>query len=287
MKKGSPNKVPRIVKPLILVVLIAAVLVIAFRTHWALGLGAVVVLAAGLALANRPAIYAQRGNAAYAKGDTTEALAWLEKAYRTKRMHPLQQVGYGYLLLKTGEPERAEAVLQQVASTAKNREAIMQARINLSTALWLRGRREEALGLLEDVFGEFKNTTVYGNLGYFKLLGGDLEEALAFNLEAYAYNDDDMTIADNLAQTYYMLDRLEEAEDIYAKVIVKSPKHADSYYYYARTLQRLGRTGEAREQAERARDKELALVTTLTRDDVERLARELGASEETATSKEA
>lgn len=278
--KRGYERVLRMVKPLAIAVVILIAIVAAFRTHWALGLGVVVVLLGGLVLWNRPFLYAQRGNAAYMKGDRDQALMWLEKAYETKRMQPAHQVGYGYLLLKKGELERGEAVLREAAANAKSREAKMQARTNLATALWLKGERTEAVRLLEDVFGEFKNTTVYGNLGYFMVLQGDLEEALTFNLEAYAYNDDDVTIADNLAQTYYMLGRLEEAEEMYAKVIAKSPKHADSYYYYAKTLQRLGRIEEAREQAERALEKELALVTTLTRDDVERLARELRAGEE-------
>ena len=59
-------------------------------------------------------------------------------------------------------------------------------------------------------------------------------------------------------------------------MIAKTPKHAESYYFYAQTLHKLGRTQEAREQLETALGKELALVTPLTKEDIELFASQLG-----------
>ncbi|MEK8127592.1 tetratricopeptide repeat protein [Paenibacillus filicis] len=266
---------PPIVKNLLKIAAVVIVVVLLFKLHWALGTGVVVVSIGVFVFLNRSALYAQRGNMAYMKGDQAKALELLEKANGFKRVVPQHRIGYGFLLMKAGKPEEAERVFQEIQRLSPPREILMQARINLSTAYWLQGRHSESLALMEEVMGEYKNTLAYGNLGYFKVLNGDLEEALVLNQEAYEFNDNDVTILDNLAQNYYLLGRVEEAADMYAKVMDKSPKHAESYYFYALTLQKLGRLEEAREQSEKAISRDLALVTPLTRADLERLEEQL------------
>jgi tetratricopeptide (TPR) repeat protein len=277
---------PPLVKLILKVVAVLVVIVIGFRLHWALGLAMVVLPTAYFVYANRSAIYAQRGNIAYMKGDRERALQLMEKAYNTKPTFPQHQVGYGYLLMKVGEPDKAERVFDEVLRTTKARDVVMQAKLNLATSYWLQGKQDEAYSMMQEMSQEFKNTLVYGNFGYFQLLRGELEEALVYNLEAYAFNDNDLTIMDNLAQTYYLLGRYSEAEEQYGKVIAKTPKHADSYYYYALTLQQQGQPDAAREQIEKAMEKELALVTSLTREELELLAKQLGAAAATVTMQE-
>lgn len=269
------------VKGFIRLVVIVVAVIVGFRIHWGAGLGVIALLAGYGIYTNRAAYYAQKGNIAYTQGDKENALAWMEKAYRTRPNHPQHRVSYAYMLIKSGDTARAEQVLNEVLAGKPASDIRMHALINKATVHWLQNKPEEALRLMEDVYGEFKNTTVYGNLGYFKLLQGEqLEDALAFNQEAYAFNDSDVTILDNLAQNYFMLGRLEEARDMYVKVLEKAPKHAESYYYYALTLQRLGQTEEAREQIVKALEREPALVTSVTREDIEQAAEELGALRE-------
>ena len=208
------------------------------------------------------------------KGDEEKALVMLEKAYQTKGANPQQMIGYAYLLMKTGNLERSEKLLKELLGNPLSDPMRLLANVNLATNYWLQGNQDEGYHVLEELSGEYKNTQLYSNLGYFKILrGDDLEEALAYNQEAYEYNSDDLTILDNLAQNYYFLGRLDEANEIYDKVMDKSPKSADSYYYHALTLKGLGQIKEAREQVELAKDKKLALVTTITKDDIEKLSR--------------
>ncbi|TLS51541.1 tetratricopeptide repeat protein [Paenibacillus antri] len=230
----------------------------------------VLLLAAFYAL--RPTWYAGRGNAELMKGNAEKALRLFEKSANLPNAKPPQAIGYAYLLMKAGDPVKAERVLEEALPKTKPGIPRMQGQLNLATALWLQGKRDEAVALLEEVHKEYKNTTVYANLGYFKLLRGDLEEALAINREAQEYNDSDVSILDNLAQTYYMLGRYEEAAQWYEKTIEKKPKHAESYYYYALTLQKLGKPEEALEQARAAAGKPLSLVTPCTREAVDGLA---------------
>ncbi|WP_405083589.1 tetratricopeptide repeat protein [Paenibacillus psychroresistens] len=134
--------------------------------------------------------------------------------------------------------------------------------------------------MLEEVFEQYKNSLVYGNLGYFKLLNGDFESALAFNQEAYAYNGDDKTIVDNLAYNYYMLGQLEQAEEMFALLIPKSPKFADPHYFYALTLEKLGKLDEAAEQIQIAQSKDIAFITPIIRAEIDQAALRLNVSSE-------
>ncbi|WP_019536537.1 tetratricopeptide repeat protein [Paenibacillus ginsengihumi] len=271
------------IKGIIRLAVVVIVMLVAFRIDWSVGFLAMGLLACYGIYLNRAAFYAQKGNVAYSQGDKEGALAWMEKAYRTKPNHPQHKISYAFMLIQSGDTVKADQVLNEVLAGKPAKDIRMQAMLNKATVQWLQNKPEEALRLLEDLYGEFKNTTVYGNLGYFKLLQGkQLEQALAFNQEAYAFNDSDVTILDNLAQNYFLLGRLEEARDMYARAMEKAPKYAESYYYYALTLQRLGQTEEAREQIVKALEREQAIVTSVTREDIERLAEELGALREPA-----
>ncbi|GBF75817.1 hypothetical protein PA598K_04249 [Paenibacillus sp. 598K] len=264
---------------LALSVLMFAVIIVvvggAFLLHWLAGVAVVVLLVGYGYYSNRPMLYSMRANAAFMQGQEDKALALLEKTAALPNAGAQVLAHYGYLLLRKGELARAEQVFRDGLTKAKRREDEMQIKINLSTVYWLQHRREEALTLLEAIFNKFKNTMVYGNLGYLKLLSGQHEEALAFNLEAYDYNSEDQTIRDNLAQTYYMLGRYEEAEEMYKQVIAKSPKFAEPYYYYARTLKQLGKVDEAREQCEAALGRPAALIPSTSPEEVRQLAAEL------------
>lgn len=260
---------PQIVKALLIIAGIAIVIVIGFQVHWLLGTGMIAALLVYMIRVNFPVLYAMRANAAYVQGEQDKALALLEKAYQSKQAKLQHHIQYAFVLMKAGKPEKAEQVLQKLLQITNSTDIRMQAKSNLATAYWLLNKQEEAIQLLEEVYREYKTVTVVGNLGYFMLLKGDLESALAFNEEAFEYDDDDLTIMDNLAQNYYMLGRLEEAASMYEKVMTKSPKHAESYYYYAKTLEGLGRQEEAAEQAGLADEKMLAMVTNITKSEIE------------------
>ena len=278
-KQLGGKKMPPIVKALLPVVVVVVLIVIAFNVHTLLGIGLIVAIIGWGVYANRAIIHATRGNMAYSRGDEDAALAYMEKAYRTKRAMPQHLSGYAFLLNRKGKPEEAERILKEVLSKQLPDPVRIQVSVNLATAYYLQGKKEEACELLEQFYPEFKNTQLYGTLGYYKLLRGDnLEDVLNFNLEAYEYNSDDLTILDNLAQNYYFLGRLEEARDMYEKVMSKQPKSADPYYFYALTLQKLGREEEAREQIEKALHRDLALVSPLPKAEIRELAKQLGAS---------
>lgn len=259
-----------ILRNLLIFVVIVIVIFIVFKIHWVLGVGVIAgILLYGFYM-NRSTVWVLKANAAYGRGELEKALVLHEKAYASKFRKQQHAISYAFMLMKAGKPEAAEQVLQEAIRSVKSEDIKMQAKYNLATAHWLLNKREKALNLLEEVYRDYKTVTVVGNLGYFKLLN-DPESALTFNEEAYEYDDSDLTIVDNLAQNYFLLGRFEEAAKLYDKVMEKNPKHAESYYYYARTLEELGQGEEASAQAILAIERPLAMVTNITKEEMEQL----------------
>jgi Flp pilus assembly protein TadD len=182
-----------LINVLSIIIILVTALIFAFKTHYLLGIDLVLLLLGFALFRARANYYALRGAGLFNKGENEQALVWFKKAYDSKPCPEAHQIGYSYILMRTGNAKQAEPILKQIQHTTKSKDNRIQAQSNLATSYWLQGRKEECLSLLEEVFEEYKNSLVYGNLGYFKLLNGDVEAALAFNLEAYAYNSDDKT----------------------------------------------------------------------------------------------
>jgi tetratricopeptide (TPR) repeat protein len=262
----------KVVKRLLRLAVIGVALYFAFKFHWAAGIVAAVIMLGYAFYHSRSNLYSYRGNIAYMRGDINQAFEWLDKAYKLKTSSAETKISYSFLLLKKQEPDQAEKVLNEIFEMPDSKDVIMQTKMNLALAYWMQGKKVAGYELLQDVFSQFKNTVSYGNLGCFKLLLGKYDEALAFNLEAYDYNEDDAAILDNLGQSYYFTGQYKKAEEIYQKLIngVKPPKFAEPYYYFALTLEHLGNLEEAAEQLNIAADKEISMISPITKAGLER-----------------
>ena len=180
-----------------------------------------------------PNLYILRANKAYAKADNDGAMRFLEKAYQTNRMTPSQKVYYGYLALRCGKPDKAERLFASALQSHPDEKTKMQAKSNMALILWKRGRLPEAVEQMEEVLQNYKTTAVYGTLGYFYILSGDLQKALNFNLEAYEFNSSDNVIRDNLGQIYYLKNDFDKADEIYTALMENHPEFPVPYYNYA------------------------------------------------------
>ena len=123
----------------------------------------------------------------------------------------------------------------------------------------------------EDIIKDYKNTVVYGNLGYFYILDERYEKALEFNLEAYDYASDDFVICDNLAFSYYLNDNIQKAEEIYnlmhsAKI---APAFPEAYYNYGLVMLKKGEKEKAKALFEEALLKKFSYLSDLNKETVE------------------
>ena len=219
--------------------------------------------------ANRVFLYTVLGGLNYSKGNIDKSLDMFSRAYKTGKCKPRTIVSYAYLLLKSGNVQKSEELLNSLLDAKIPEDDRMLAKSNLSLALWKKGDLDGAVSMLEEVFANYKTTTVYGSLGCLLILKGDLEKALAFNMEAYDYNNSNGIILDNLGQTYYMRQEYDKAEEIYEKLMAKSPTFPEAYYNYGLVLLAKNRPVEALAMMKKALSFRFSFLSTVTREEVE------------------
>lgn len=253
----------------ILIPLLAVYLLARFVSLWA-GLGLFLLLLAYVAYRNRAGIYSWFGNMNYYKGCIDEAKAWYSKAYNCKSANPRTMVSYGYLELKMGNIDRAEEVFKSVINSNINEDDKMFARSNMALAMWKRGDLDGAIKELEEIIETYKTSVVYGTLGYLLIEKGDLEKAMAFNLEAYEYNNDNTVILDNIGNCYYLLGQYDKAKEIHEKLIAKNPAFPEAWYNYGRILRKTDGPEKALDAVKKALDYKLTFLSTITKEDIEK-----------------
>lgn len=223
-------------------------------------------------------IYSFKANVAYNQGNTQEAAVFLEKAYRTGKAKPNMVLSYGYIILKQGRLSEALKVFEeQLASPRLKKLERLNAKANYALALWKNNRLNEAIALLEEILPHFKNTNVYGSLGFFYILLGDLEKALEFNLQAYEYNSTGGVILDNLGQTCYLMGDYEKAHKYYKELMALNPKFPEAYYDYALLLEKTRDREKAVENLKIALQYKTNFLSAITNEDIENKLAELEA----------
>lgn len=209
-------------------------------------------------------------NKAYANGNAEETLYWLERVYKTGVAKPNAVTTYGYLLLKDGRLEQAMKIFEEQYNTPNiSNSDYYNIKSNYALCLWKQGKLEEAVTLLEKIIPDYKNTNIYGSLGYLYNLQGDLEKALKFNLEALEYNSTGGVILDNLGQTYYLMGELEKAQEIFEKLLAQKPKFPEAYYDYALVLEKLGDKEKAVAMLKDAQQHKINYLSAVTKEHIE------------------
>lgn len=122
--------------------------------------------------------------------------------------------------------------------------------------------------MIQEVHNKLKNTRTYALLGYLLIEAGDLDKALAFNLEAYDYDDTDAELIDNLAQTYYRLGDKENALK-YFKLAEENPDQISTLYHLGCLYQEKGDLEGAREMFNRALERDISAISSISRSQIE------------------
>lgn len=220
--------------------------------------------------------YAIKASIAFNKGNVQEAIDWLGKAYKTGSAKASVACTYGYMLLKYGNLEEALSIFTQLLTSSKlSDEDRFNIQSNYALALWKKGQLDDAISLLEKVISKFKNTNNYGSLGYLYILKGDLDKALKFNLEAYDYNNTNGIILDNLGETYYLLDDLENANKIFTELMALNPKFPEAYYDYALVYEKMGNKEKCIEYLKKAMQYKPNFLSAITSEDIENKLKEM------------
>ncbi len=222
---------------------------------------------------------AQRAVVAHSKGKMDEAYKLYEEAYAGGMSKARFLLPYSIMLLRRGEYEKARDVLKKVekAPGGLTPDQRNQMLTNYAIASWKLGRIDYAIELLREVFRKGANGTIYGTLGFLLIEKGDFEEALSFNQEAVAYDEEDPVALDNLAQTYYRLGNdKEKARPWFEKALSHKENAIDTNYFLALYDIEAGDKEAAREKLEIARQGRFSPLNYATPELVDRTMQSLG-----------
>lgn len=232
-----------------------------------------------------PSYYIIKGNKAYAVGDDEASCAWYKKAYDTGRTKVETKTSYAYILMRTGNADEAERVLDTIIRVKsldpKKKNLAKQQRCMV---YYRQGRLDEALEEAYELYNSgYKTANLYSMLGYFKQLNNDpLDEVLKICEEAYDYDDENRDILDNLSLCYYKLGRYEDAARISDKLLEKNTEFVEGCYHGAQIALKTGDMDKARKCVDMLAGCKRSGMTTITEEDIKKLTDEVKENENTA-----
>ena len=213
-----------------------------------------------------------KANQAYrlhASGKIDEAKEAYKAAYDGGLNAPKLLLAFALLLLREGEYEHAVEVLRKAEKAPGIKDEQKTQIISYyAIAIFKQGKLDRALELLRELFQKRKTGVLYGTLGLLLIEkaeriaaeSGDTEEAqaavdeaLAFNLEAVDYDEDDPVCLDNLAQTYFrLLEDKTTARVYFDRALARKPGAIDTNFFLSLYDLEEGKNEEAAEKLETA-----------------------------------
>lgn len=252
-------------------------------------LGGVVVAALYFCFLNLSVIIQNIAGRKYSSGDYDGALKLTERSLKLNPGNFRTRGTYAFLLLKLGNITEAAGQIDQALSDCYKGIERNSLEVTKALVVWKQGDTDKAIAILEEVMKSFKNTSIYGTLGFLYIEKGDLEKALSFNLEAYDYNATNPIILDNLGCTRYLRNEYDEALPIYKQLMKSKPGFPVAFFNYARVLEHFGKLDEAAYMCRYALTLKFWITSTITREEVEEKLNELESAikvqEETAPRK--
>lgn len=220
----------------------------------------------------RYVLYSSTANRYYRANQIEKAITYFQKAIKVASCRPRVIVSYAYLLLRQGELEECEKVINLIEERRLKLEVRDEMNFNLVLSLlsWKKGDLDKAIEILEKVYKNYKNSTLYESLGYLLVLKGDYDKALAFNLEALEYNNSSEIILDNLGECYYYLGQFDKSYDIYEKLLSKPISFPEPYYFLGMLLKHKGKLQEAVESLEKAKSCKESFLSDLKMETIEK-----------------
>ena len=217
-----------------------------------------------------------------------EALQYYAQAYEAGLDRVGMLMSYGVLLMRRGEYEKAKEVYLRVHyKPGLSKEDRFDLRNNYSICLWRLGKLDDAIATIKRAAADNKTTLVYTTLGLFLILKadetGDFSEAVAFNNEAYEYDDEDAAILDNLGFLHMTMEEHARREgdvetvkaerklayDYFTRAHKLKPRQITTLYYLAKMLEEDGQKERAREFIDAALQGTFSSICPVSREDAE------------------
>ncbi len=230
----------------------------------ALSLGAIVFF-------SRASILMVLGSYIYRHNQDT-GLKVMGLAYRTHKLNPSFQLIYAYLMLRSGNLDEAETIMNKATVIGKHAlrdEEFKAVAFNKALITWKRGNLSQAIVELEELQADGYNTPAfYGSLGSFYILNKEFDKALELSKKAVEENSTDLVSLDNMGEAFINLGMYDEALEIYKSLIPKKPAFMEAYYNYATILEKKGILNKAKYNYETALTFDEKFLSTITHDEI-------------------
>lgn len=215
-------------------------------------------------------IKARKASVLVSKGDAEGAM----KLYAEAEKEGLKEMGalltYSVLLIRAGKYQQARELLVKIQKYPMNDDNRRQLMVNYASVAYKLGNIEKGIELLERMHQKAPSGMVYQTLGYLYVEAGNYEKAVAFNHEAYEYDDEDAITLDNLGQAYYRLGNdKEKAKEYFEKALEIKPGQIDTLYFLAQYDIEAGDKEAAKAKLEKALEGRFSPLNYASRDKVE------------------
>lgn len=221
-------------------------------------------------------IKARNAASKYAKGDVQGALDLFKEAMDEGLTDLRYILNYSVLLIRQERYQEARDLLVKVQKYPMTDDQRRQLFVNYATCVYKMGEIQKGIELLERQHQKQPSGMVYETLGYLYIEAGETEKALAFNTEAYEYDDEDSITLDNLGQTYYrLLGDKEKAKEYFEKAHELKPSQIDTLYFLAQYDLEAGDKAAAKAKLEKALEGRFSPLNYVSRQTVEELVNTL------------
>ena len=208
------------------------------------------------------------------KGKTAEARQAYEELYNSGYLSAAYMLPYSVMLLREGG-EKNFLKVKEILKKAEKAPDLDQSRrqellMDYAVAQYKLGELEKAINLLEASHRKGACGYTYQALGFLYIEAGDAEKALAYNLEAVDYDDEDAVCLDNLGQTYYrLLDDKEKAKEYFHKAHEIKENQIDTLYFLAQYDKEAGNREEALKKLETALEGRFSPLNFATKEKIQ------------------
>ena len=230
-----------------------------------------------LSFIKRADLLMMKGSKAIKKGNIEEGVSLYEKAINRKGLNPDYLIYAPYVFLRYGYEEKCASAINKAEEikvlTSYQRKNLLTTK---GLYLWKTGNTEEAEKVFLDAHNTGADSQTYSHVGFILLENKKYDEAYEFNKEAMEYNEDDISIMDNMALSHYHKGEIEEALSIYDKIMEKGTHFPVVYYNYALALIAKGDTEKAKEQLNKALTYKFSHIAAVSKEEIASKLKELG-----------
>ncbi|MBE5801114.1 MAG: hypothetical protein E7319_02390 [Clostridiales bacterium] len=218
----------------------------------------------------------QKAHKAHKEGRTEEALTLYREAVSEGMNDPRYIIPYTVLMIRNGQYAEARELLVKTQKLPMQPQQKVQLFVNYSACVYKMGELQKGIDLLERQHQKQPSGMIYETLGYLYIEAGDAEKALAYNMEAYEYDDEDAITLDNLGQTYYrLLDDKVKAKEYFDKALELKPGQIDTLYFLAQYDLEAGNKEAAVEKLETALEGRFSPLNYASKETIQALIDEL------------